>query len=318
MSGGLWSVAITDVAQLIVLILGLWIVVPFVAASGGGFGPALEAYSAHMAARPSAVNWWAWSDSMLLLVFGGIPWHVYFQRVLAARDEATARRLSVLAALACLGAAVPPVLIGVLASGADWAALGLATPDPTLVLPYVLRHLTPPLVAAIGLGAVSAAVMSSVDSSILSASTMAAWNVYRPLVNPQATDASLTRVVRRAVLVAGISATIIALQVKSIYMLWVLCSDLVYCVLFPQLVLALWDVRANRWGSYAGMAVAFGLRAAAGEPFLGLPRMLPLPLDAAGLDTLPIKTMAMFAGLATMWAVSRATAGRCPAVPLGE
>ncbi len=114
---------------------------------------------------------------------------------------------------------------------------------------------------------------------------MAAWNVYRPLVNPQATDASLTRVVRRAVLVAGISATLIALQVKSIYMLWVLCSDLVYCVLFPQLVLALWDVRANRWGSYAGMAVAFGLRVAAGEPFLGLPRLLPLPLDAAGLDT---------------------------------
>ncbi len=102
MSGGLWSVAITDVAQLIVLILGLWVVVPFVAASVGGFGPALEAYSAHVAARPSAVNWWAWSDSMLLLVFGGIPWHVYFQRVLAARDEATARRLSVLAALACL------------------------------------------------------------------------------------------------------------------------------------------------------------------------------------------------------------------------
>jgi len=97
------------------------------------------------------VNWWAWGDAMLLLVFGGIPWHVYFQRVLAARDEATARQLSVLAALACLVAAIPPVLIGVLATGADWAALGLAAPDATLVLPYVLRHLTPPLVAAIGL-----------------------------------------------------------------------------------------------------------------------------------------------------------------------
>jgi len=316
MTGGLWSVAITDVAQLIVLIIGLWIVVPFVAASVGGFGLAFEAYRTRVATGPSAVNWWAWGDSLLLLVFGGIPWHVYFQRVLAARDADTARRLSVLAALCCLVAAIPPVLIGVLASGADWAALGLATPDPTLVLPYVLRHLTPPLVAAIGLGAVSAAVMSSVDSSILSASTMAAWNVYRPLVNPRATDQTLTRVVRRAVLVAGVSATLIALQVKSIYTLWVLCSDLVYCVLFPQLVLALWDTKANRWGSYAGMAVAVVLRTAAGEPLLGLPRWLPLPVDAAGLDTVPIKTVAMVSGLATMWVVSRITQTGCPPVPL--
>lgn len=316
MTGGLWSVAITDVAQLIVLVIGLCVVVPFVASAVGGFGPALDAYRAHVRASPSAVNWWAWGDSMLLLIFGGIPWHVYFQRVLASRDESTARRLSLIAAVCCLAAAVPPALIGVLAHGADWAALGLAAPEPTLVLPYVLRHLTPPLVAAVGLGAVSAAVMSSMDSSILSVSTMASWNIYRPLVNPQASDRTLTRVVRRAVLVAGVSATLIALQVRSIYSLWVLCSDLVYCVLFPQLLLALWDRKANRWGSYAGMSVAFILRAAAGEPLLGLPRLLPLPVDAAGLDTVPIKTLAMVTGLVTMWAVSRITQAACPPVAL--
>jgi high affinity choline transporter 7 len=233
-----------------------------------------------------------------------------------ARDEATARRLSLLAAGCCLLAAVPPALIGVLARGADWTALGLAEPDATLVLPYVLRHLTPPLVAAIGLGAVSAAVMSSVDSSILSASTMAAWNVYRPLMNPRATHEELARVVRRTILVAGTAATLIALRVNSIYTLWVLCSDLVYCVLFPQILLALWDPQANRWGSFAGMFVAFSIRVSAGEPLLGLPRRLLLPQDAAGLDTVPIKTTAMLAGLAAMWAVSRLTADRCPPVAL--
>jgi high affinity choline transporter 7 len=286
-----------------------------VAASVGGFELALEAYHARRSAA-AAVNWWAWTDSALLLVFGGIPWHVYFQRVLAARDEATARRLSVAAAGCCLLAAVPPALIGILACAADWTAAGLPVPDSTLVLPTMLRYFTPPVVAAVGLGAVSAAVMSSVDSSILSASTMAAWNVYRPLVNPAATHRDLARVVRRAVLVVGISATLIALRVDSIYSLWVLCSDLVYCVLFPQLVLALFDPRANRYGSYAGMAVAFSIRASAGEAMLGLPRLLPLPVDGSGLDLLPIKTIAMLAGLATMWAVSRMTSRRCPAVAL--
>jgi high affinity choline transporter 7 len=315
MTGGLWAVAITDVAQLIVLVLGLWIVVPFVAEAVGGFGPAVEQYQARMAVRPP-VNWWSWSDSALLLVFGGIPWHVYFQRVLAARDEHVARRLSLLAAGCCLLAAVPPALIGILAHGADWAALGVSSPDATRLLPFVLVHLTPPAVAAIGLGAVSAAVMSSMDSSILSSSTMTAWNVYRPLVNPRASREALTRVVRRTVFVLGVAATLIALQVKSIYTLWVLCSDLVYCVLFPQILLALRDRRANRPGSYAGMLVAFAIRVSAGEPLIGLPRLLPLPQDANGLDTVPIKTIAMIAGLVVMWSVSRLTAVRCPAVPL--
>ena len=315
-TGGLWAVAITDVAQLVVLIIGLAVVVPFVSHSVGGFPHAWQAYQAAVAHRGDAVNWWSWSDTALLLVFGGIPWHVYFQRVLAARDEATARNLSIWAGLLCMVAAVPPLLIGILACGADWTARGLAGPDATLVLPYVLRHLTPPLVAALGLGAVSAAVMSSVDASVLSASSMAAWNVYRPLMEPAASSARLTVIVKRALIVVGVAATLLALRVRSIYVLWVLCSDLVYCILFPQLLLALKDPKANRWGSYAGMIVSLALRVGAGEPLLGLPVLLPIPTDAHGEAAVPIKTIAMLAGLITMWTVSRATAAQCPAVPL--
>jgi high affinity choline transporter 7 len=107
-----------------------------------------------------------------------------------------------------------------------------------------------------------------------------------------------------------------AIHVQSIYTLWVLCSDLVYCVLFPQLLLALFDPKATRLGSYAGMLVSFVLRVSAGEPLLGLPRLLPLPLDDAGTPSVPIKTLSMLAGLATIWVVSRWTLRRCPAVPL--
>ena len=318
MSGGLWSVAITDVAQLVVLIVGMWIVVPFVAQASGGLEAAWSAYVEAFDGASARVNWWAWTDSALLLVFGGIPWHVYFQRVLASRDAATARWLSLLSGACCLLAAVPPALIGICARGTDWQALGLAPPDAALVLPYALLHLVPPAVSAIGLGAVAAAVMSSVDSSILSASSMAAWNVYRPLVRPDSSSAHLTKVVKRVVLVVGVAATLMAIRVESVYTLWVLCSDLVYCVLFPQLVLVLWDRRANRWGSYAGMAVSAVLRVLAGEPLLGLPRLLPLPEDRFGVTTVPFRTIAMLAGLVTIWTVSRLTAARCPARPLAE
>ena len=84
----------------------------------------------------------------------------------------------------------------------------------------MLRYLTDPIVASIGLGALAAAVMSSIDSSVLSASSMGAWNVYRPLVNPSADSATLARMVRRLMIIVGTAATLIALRVQSVYALW--------------------------------------------------------------------------------------------------
>lgn len=60
--------------------------------------------------------------------------------------------------------------------------------DASRVLPLVLQYLTPPAAAFVGLGAVSAAVMSSADSSILSASSMFARNVYKLIFRPKVSD----------------------------------------------------------------------------------------------------------------------------------
>jgi len=327
--GGLWAVAFTDVLQLLLFLVGLWLVVPLAAGSVGGLGAAWRDYTASMGGLSLLPPWrgwqdpawgdlyWSWWDSALLLIFGGVPWHVYFQRVLSARDEDAAARLSLLAAVVCLVAAVPAVLIGVIGHAADWAAYGVAPPEPALVLPYVLRYLTGPVVASIGLGALAAAVMSSVDSSILSASSMGAWNIYRPLVRPDVDSDGLARVIRRLVLVVGTAATLIALRVQSVYALWFLCSDLVYCILFPQLVTALYDRKANRWGSIAGLTVSAVLRFGGGEPVLGIPRLLPYPMvDAAGTVLFPFRTTAMLAGLLTIVVVSRLTQKQCPACAL--
>jgi high affinity choline transporter 7 len=152
-----------------------------------------------------------------------------------------------IAAFGCLVMAVPAVIIGAVGIAADWSLTAVGTaPDPALVLPSVFAHLTPPVVATIGLGAVAAAVMSSVDSSILSAASMFVCNLYRPLIRPTATDKESRLAVRAAVIVTGVAATGLALSVQSVYALWYLCADLVYVVLFPQLVMVLYSKRAKR------------------------------------------------------------------------
>lgn len=329
--GGLWAVAFTDVLQLILLFIGLFLIVPFALDHVGGFENAWEMYQAKKGGLaqffPPWRGWkntdwgdlyWNWWDYAFLLIFGGIPWHVYFQRVLSAKDEKTAMKLSVFAGFVCLVAAVPAVLIGIVGDVVSWESLGIAKPsEAALTLPYVMRYLAPPLITTIGLGAIAAAVMSSVDSSILSASSMAAWNVYRPLFRPNVDSKTLTSFIKKTIWIIGIAATLLALKIKSVYVLWFLCSDFVYTILFPQLTTALFDKKANVYGSLAGFIISFILRFGGGEPELGIPTLLPYPMiSESGAVYFPFRTLAMVSGLITIMIVSRLTQKQAPAVKL--
>ncbi len=227
--------------------------------------------------------------------------------------------LSIIAGFACLLMAIPAIMIGVIGDVADWSAMGLsAPPDAASTLPWVIRYLTNPWVATIGLGAIAAAVMSSVDSSILSASSMAGWNIYRPLVKPDISSKNLRKVVQKCIWIIGIAATLLALQVKSIYALWFLCSDFVYCLLFPALVCALFDSKANKYGALAGFIVAFILRFGGGDPTLGIPIIIDYPMIEDGVVLFPFRTLAMVSGLLTIIIVSRLTNPRSLALKEGK
>jgi len=323
--GGLWAVAMTDVVQLGLLLVGLYIVAPIALQTAGGWSEVWPAYVAKHGAGASflpdadhlGAYYWTWWDGALLLIFGGVPWQVYFQRVLSAKSPESARWLSLLAAGICLLAAAPAVLIGITGSVVDWQAHGVGAPAvPAATLPWVIRYLTNPWVATIGLGAVAAAVMSSVDSSILSASSMAGWNIYRPWRKPQISGQELNQVIRRMIWIIGIAATLLALNIRSVYQLWFLCSDFVYCLLFPALVSALFDPKANTAGVLAGFLVAFILRFGGGDAVLGIPVRLPYPLLEDGTVAFPFRTLAMGAGLVSIFIISRLTQRWVPPVPL--
>lgn len=325
--GGMWAVALTDVVQLGLLIIGLIMVIPFALDQVGGWDLVWSKYQlnmgglAHILPTKEALgdyyyNWW---DFALLLVFGGIPWQVYFQRVLSSKNEKTAVRLSIFAGFVCILAAIPPVMIGVIGQSVEsWEAFGAAGPpeNSALILPYVVRYLTPGIVATIGLGAIAAAVMSSVDSSILSASSMTSWNVYRPIFKPRISNEGLAKVIKRCIWIIGIAATLLALNITSVYALWFLCSDFVYVLLFPQLVTALFFKKANFAGSLAGFIVSFILRFGGGDATLGIPIFLDYPMIQGGEVLFPFRTLAMASGLITIFVVSLITQKWYPAKPL--
>ena len=132
--GGLRAVAMTDVFQLAILMIGLYVALPFLIPDAG-LGGVWDQYKTQMGS--AAVPWpsrdwgdsyYLWWDYALLLIFGGIPWHVYFQRVLSSKNETTAQWLSFGAAGLCLIAALPAVVIGMICATTNWSALGLEGP----------------------------------------------------------------------------------------------------------------------------------------------------------------------------------------------
>ncbi|MFW7378426.1 MAG: sodium:solute symporter family protein [Oligoflexus sp.] len=316
--GGLWSVAYTDVIQLVFIAIGLAIALPFIMDNLGGIDQIWvqfqDKFQAQASFLPALSNFtgtgalgdkvWYWLDMSFLLMLGGIPWGVYFQRVLSCRNGKQAKRLSLYAAVGCLVMAIPPILIGMSGAVAGWAE----APDAPLVLPYVLKEFTPPLIAAIGLGAISAAVMSSVDSSILSISSMFVWNVYRPLIKPESSDRQLFRMTKISIVIVGALATMLALKVQSVYTLWYLCSDLVYVILFPQLVAVLFFKKVTKSAAVTGILVGLILRLGGGEPLFNLPAFIPYPMHDPDWGILfPFRTFAMLSAMLSIYVVSSFT-----------
>jgi high affinity choline transporter 7 len=318
--GGLWSVAYTDALQFACIAAGTLIAVPFALQHTGDLAATWSAYQADYGAAarliPDAAAWrgdapwgWMWTDVAVMLVLGGIPWQVYFQRVLACNSDRASVWLSVLAGVGCLLMAVAPVLIGAVGAVVDWSQIDAGPPDSaSMVLPHVLRYLTPPWIATLGLCAVAAAVMSSVDSSILSASSMFAWNIYRPW-RKDYSHREILVVMRLMVVLVGTAGATLAIQVQSVYSLWMLSADLVFVILFPQLITALFVRCTNRIGSLSGVVVGLLLRLGGGEPSFHLPALLDYPLNDPELGILfPFRTFAMVSSLITIWLVSRLTA----------
>lgn len=309
--GGLYSVAYTDVIQLFCIFIGLWLCIPFSLEH-----PAVKSMSGDIHDWFGELPAWKlgqYLDFGLLLVLGGVPWQVYFQRVLSARSARKAQLLSYVAAFGCLVMAIPPMIIGAVARATAWNETGFTGPLPldkdhqSLVLPMVLQYLTPPFVSFVGLGAVSAAVMSSSDSSLLGASSMFARNVYKLIIRQNASEHEVVWVMKVSIILVGCVATYMALSVHSIYGLWYLSSDLVFVILFPQLVCVVhFKKHCNTYGSLSAYIVGLLLRGLGGEDILGLHPWIKYPFydDVEG-QLFPFRTFSMLSSFATLIAVSR-------------
>ncbi|RXM99129.1 Dedicator of cytokinesis protein 9 [Acipenser ruthenus] len=92
-----------------------------------------------------------------------------------------------------------------------------------------------------------------------------------------ASDREIVWVMRITIFVFGAVATAMALLTGTVYGLWYLSSDLVYVIIFPQLLSVLFVKGTNTYGSVAGYIFGLLLRISGGEPYLKLPPFIYYP-----------------------------------------
>ncbi|XP_077460847.1 high affinity choline transporter 1-like [Stigmatopora argus] len=317
--GGLYSVAYTDVIQLILIFISLWVCVPFLCTNPHSMDISLTAYThTYQAPWIGKVNFdeaGKWFDDFMLLALGGLAYQAFYQRILSASSYTQAQITCFASAAFCLVLGIPSVLVGAVAASTDWNSTkyGLPTPyergEAGSILPISLQFLTPTYVSIIGIGAVAAAVMSSMDSALLSSASLFSSNIYKNIIRKEASDREMQWVIRISVVAVGVAGTGLTFLDNSVLVFWIVGVDMSYTIMFPQLVCVLFFKSSNAYGATAGFLLGICMRLMSGEPLVGLAPVIHFPglrRNAEGTMTqyFPFRTVIVICSLIAIPLVS--------------
>jgi len=259
--GGLLASAAVNLVQLVTLLVGFALALPFAWRAAGGWS-ALASAGGPSAAGYGSLGGMGLSGVLgLAVVF--VPSFIaspgLIQKTFGARTPESARRAVLLNAAALAAFALVPALLGMAMRRLE---PGLANAE--LALPRLTTDVLPPWVGALALAALFAAEISTADAVLFMLSTSLSRDLYQALVRPGADDRALLRVGRASALAGGGLAVALALLLPSVAAALVLFYSVMTASLFVPLMAGLFSRRPRaghaRLAIVASVVVTSGLR----------------------------------------------------------
>jgi SSS family transporter len=308
--GGMWSVAVTDFIQMIILVAGLAIIAMFAGNMAGGADKVVA-----FAVSKDLFKFWPepnWHDMVfffaaaITMMLGSIPQQDVFQRVMSANSVKAATRGPVIGGLAyILFAFVPMFLVASALLIMPEQTATLLKEDPQKVLPTLVLEKMPFVMQVLFFGALLSAIKSTASATLLAPSVTFTENIWRQF-RPAGTDRENLRTMRITVLLfsAAVLAYAIRMQGTPIYELVSGAYQVPLVGAFIPLVFGLYWKRATTQGAIT--AILFGI--GTWLLFMAMPWGAVFPAQLAGV-------LASFAGmvlgsLAPQWVVNTHTPHR--------
>ncbi len=273
--GGMVAVVYTDAFQLVVMSLGAVLALPLAVRQVDGWGPLFTLVEA---AQPTVFQWGTLPATLLFTMglaffLGSIATPEKLIRLYAMKDMRTIRRGVFLAVVVVT---VLNLLVFLIALTAIVLFPTLPTGD--LAMPMVATAVLPPALGAMMLAAITAAMMSTVDSLLIVAGSALSVDLYQNLVDPDASPGRRAFVDRAGIVVVGLVPLLLLLSgvgegelVQFIVLLFTALMASSFAM--PVVGGVLWR-RATREGAAAAMVG--GVSATFAWDLLGSPAIDPV------------------------------------------
>jgi Na+/proline symporter len=268
MSGGMWSIALTDIFQTVVIVLGLLYVAWLLSDMAGGFGVVVDKATTEgkLDFWPSASlrDWLAFIAAWATMAVGSIAQQDVFQRVTSAKDETTAMRGSLIGGGFYLIFAFVPMFIAVSALLIDpakvEATLAAGGTEFQLVLPQLILDRTPLFAQVLFFGALLSAILSTASGALLAPTAVLTENVIKPIVGARISDQHALRLLRVILVLFTIGVTMFALlSESSMYQMVQNAYKVTLVAAFTPLAFGMFWKRATPQGAL--LSVIFGVLA---------------------------------------------------------
>lgn len=257
--GGMWSVALTDFFQMIVIVAGLIFIAWSVGDMAGGVGTVVShmdfAGKLDFFPKGGTLEWVAFFAAFCTMALGSIPQQDVFQRVNSARTEFGAVWGTITGGAAYLLFAFVPLMIA-------YSAILIAPElmvhledggDSQMVLPLLVLNHMPLFAQVLFFGALLSAIMSTASGTLLAPSVTFSENVLRGFF-PGMRDQKFLAMTRAVVVVFTAAVLTFALNSEaSIYEMVEQAYSVTLAMAFAPLALGMFWKRATNQGAIASI-----------------------------------------------------------------
>jgi solute:Na+ symporter, SSS family len=283
--GGMWSVAITDFIQMIILVVGLSIIAVFASGMAGGADKVIAfAVSKDLFKfwpEPTVKDMIFFFAAAITMMLGSIPQQDVFQRVMSANNVSAATKGPVIGGVCyILFAFVPMFLVASALLIMPTEVAGLLKDDPQKVLPTLVMTKMPFVMQVLFFGALLSAIKSTASATLLAPSVTFVENIWRQFY-PRVSDKAELRTMRVTVLVFSAFVLMYAIQMQGtpIYEMVSGAYQVTLVGAFIPLVFGLYWQRATTQGAIFSILLGlltWGL-------FLATPAGQEFPAQLAGI-----------------------------------